>query len=129
MEQLKSLRGNRNCTTTASDKPMSRFLLHIFAAFAEMEREIIREQVRAGLRTAKAQRRPLRRPRRVFRRDKAIVLRYGPRASVGGRLRENARFGDVHRDRRLPFGKTKKSVQAISSGGRTAMNPLYNSRS
>ena len=40
-----------------------------------MEREIIRERVRAGLRTAKAQGRPLGRPRRVFRRDQAIELR------------------------------------------------------
>ena len=34
---------------------MSRFfLLHLFAAVAEMEREIIRERVRAGVRAAKA---------------------------------------------------------------------------
>jgi hypothetical protein len=33
---------------------MSRFLLHLFAAFAEMEREIICERVRAGMRAAKA---------------------------------------------------------------------------
>jgi len=38
---------------------MSRFLLHILAAFGELEREMIRERVRAGLRAAKAQGRPL----------------------------------------------------------------------
>ncbi len=40
---------------TSAESPMSRFLLlHLFAAFAEMEREIIRERVRAGVRAAKA---------------------------------------------------------------------------
>ena len=33
---------------TGAESPMSRFLLHLFAAFAEMEREIIGERVRAG---------------------------------------------------------------------------------
>jgi hypothetical protein len=40
---------------TGTDSPMSKFLLHLFAAFAEMEREIIRE--------------------RVFRRDEIVRLR------------------------------------------------------
>src|SRR5687768_2462219 len=56
---------------TGAESPMSRFLLHLFAAFAEMEREIIRERVRAGVRAAKAQGTALGRPRRVFRRDEA----------------------------------------------------------
>ena len=30
---------------TGAESPMSKFLLHLFAAFAEMEREIIRERV------------------------------------------------------------------------------------
>jgi putative DNA-invertase from lambdoid prophage Rac len=54
---------------------MSKFLLHLFAAFAEMEREIIRERVRAGLRAAKAKGIHLGRPHRVFRRDEARRLR------------------------------------------------------
>jgi len=60
---------------TGSDSPMSRFLLHLFAAFAEMEREIIRERVRAGVRVAKAKGTRLGRPQRVFRRDQALHLR------------------------------------------------------
>ena len=60
---------------TGQDNPMSRFMLHIFAAFAEMEREVIRERVRAGQRAAKAAGRTLGRPRRVFRRDEALRLR------------------------------------------------------
>jgi DNA invertase Pin-like site-specific DNA recombinase len=60
---------------TDESNPMSRFLLHILAAFGELEREMIRERVRAGLRAAKAQGRPLGRPRRAFRRDEAVRLR------------------------------------------------------
>ncbi len=54
---------------------MSKFLLHRFAAFAEIERGIIRERVCAGVRAAKAKGTRLGRPRRVFRRDEALRLR------------------------------------------------------
>jgi len=60
---------------TSKDSPMSKFLLHLFAAFAEMEREIIRERVRAGVRNAKAKGTRLGRPQRVFRRDEVVRLR------------------------------------------------------
>ena len=60
---------------TDENNPMSRFLLHIFAAFGELERETIRERVFCGLRTAKAKGKPLGRPKRVFRRDEALQLR------------------------------------------------------
>ncbi len=60
---------------TGADSPMSKFLLHLFAAFAEMERGIIRERVCAGVRAAKAKGTRLGRPRRVFRRDEALRLR------------------------------------------------------
>src|SRR5277367_4622752 len=60
---------------TGADSPMSKFLLHMFAAFAEMERGIIRERVCAGVRAAKAKGTALGRPRRVFRRDQALRLR------------------------------------------------------
>ncbi len=60
---------------TGADSPMSKFLMHLFAAFAEMERGIIRERVCAGVRAAKARGTALGRPRRVFRRDEAIRLR------------------------------------------------------
>jgi putative DNA-invertase from lambdoid prophage Rac len=60
---------------TGTDSPMSKFLLHLFAAFAEMERGIIRERVCAGVRAAKARGTRLGRPRRVFRRDEALRLR------------------------------------------------------
>lgn len=60
---------------TGADSPMSKFLMHLFAAFAEMERGLIRERVRAGVRNAKAKGVALGRPRRVFRRDQALRLR------------------------------------------------------
>src|SRR5271165_6551743 len=60
---------------TGADSPMSKFLMHLFAAFAEMERGIIRERVCAGVRAAKARGTCLGRPRRVFRRDEAIRMR------------------------------------------------------
>jgi len=52
---------------TDESNPMSLFLLHI------LERETIRERVRAGLRAAHGK--ALGRPRRAFRRDEAVRLR------------------------------------------------------
>ena len=60
---------------TDDSNPMSRFLLHILAAFAELERELIRERVTAGIRTARGKGVPIGRPKRVFRRDEARRLR------------------------------------------------------
>jgi DNA invertase Pin-like site-specific DNA recombinase len=60
---------------TDEANPMARFLLHIMAAFAELERELIRERVTAGVRAARAKGTQLGRPRRVFRRDEALRLR------------------------------------------------------
>jgi DNA invertase Pin-like site-specific DNA recombinase len=60
---------------TDETNPMARFLLHILAAFAELEREMIRERVRAGLRNAKAKGKTLGHPKRIFRRDEAQRLR------------------------------------------------------
>jgi DNA invertase Pin-like site-specific DNA recombinase len=60
---------------TDESNPMARFLLHIMAAFAELERELIRERVTAGVRAARGKGKTLGRPKRVFRRDEAIRLR------------------------------------------------------
>jgi len=60
---------------TDESNPMARFLLHIMAAFAELEREIIRERVVAGVNAARANGKTLGRPRRVFRRDEAVRMR------------------------------------------------------
>jgi DNA invertase Pin-like site-specific DNA recombinase len=53
---------------------MARFLLHIMAAFAELEREIISERVLAGVKAARAKGKQVGRPRRVFQRDEAVRL-------------------------------------------------------
>ena len=55
--------------------PMGRFLLHLFAALAELERGIIVERVKAGVTEAKRQGTHCGRPKKVFRRDEATELR------------------------------------------------------
>ena len=60
---------------TDESNPMARFMLHIMAAFAELERELIRERVTVGVRAARAKGTQLGRPRRVFRRDEALRMR------------------------------------------------------
>jgi putative DNA-invertase from lambdoid prophage Rac len=60
---------------TEESSPMARFMLVIMSAFAELEKELIRERTVAGVRAARANGKTLGRPRRVFRRDEAILLR------------------------------------------------------
>ena len=60
---------------TDESNPMARFLLHILAAFAELEREMIRERVVAGIRVARIKGKSIGRPRRIFARDEARRLR------------------------------------------------------
>jgi putative DNA-invertase from lambdoid prophage Rac len=64
---------------TDERNPAAKLLMHILAAVAQFERELIRERVAAGLRHAKERGtksgRPVGRPRRVFDRDQVTVLR------------------------------------------------------
>lgn len=60
---------------TDEQNPMGRFLMHILAAVAELERSIIVERVRAGVAEAKRQGKHCGRPQRVFRRDEAQAMR------------------------------------------------------
>ena len=60
---------------TDQNNPMARLLLHLMAAFAEFEREMIRERTVAGVRAARAKGKRLGRPKRVFRRDEVVRLR------------------------------------------------------
>lgn len=71
---IRFIAATQNLDTDESN-PMSRFMLHVMAAFAELEREIIRERVVAGVRAAKANGKQLGRPKRIFRRDEAVRLR------------------------------------------------------
>jgi DNA invertase Pin-like site-specific DNA recombinase len=58
---------------------MGKFTLTMFAALAELEREVIRERVQAGIDYARLHGtksgKPIGRPRAVFRRDEARELR------------------------------------------------------
>ena len=60
---------------TDRQNPMGKFLMHIMAAFAELEREMIVERVNAGLAEARRQGRVGGKRKRVFRRDEAFRLR------------------------------------------------------
>jgi DNA invertase Pin-like site-specific DNA recombinase len=60
---------------TDESNPTSRLLLHILAAVAEFERELIRERVRAGVHNAKRIGKRLGRPRVVFDRQRAADMR------------------------------------------------------
>jgi len=64
---------------TDESNPASKLLLHILAAVAQFERELIRERVSAGMKAAKARGtktgNAIGRPRRVFDRDEVVRLR------------------------------------------------------
>jgi putative DNA-invertase from lambdoid prophage Rac len=64
---------------TDESNPASKLLLHILAAVAQFERELIRERVSAGMRAAKAHGtktgNAIGRPRRIFDRSEVVRLR------------------------------------------------------
>jgi len=60
---------------TDEHNPTSRLMLHILAALAEFEREMIRERVCAGVKNARQKGKRLGRPKAVFDRQRAVELR------------------------------------------------------
>jgi DNA invertase Pin-like site-specific DNA recombinase len=54
---------------------LGKMVFVVLSAVAELERDIIRERVMAGLDRARKQKKQLGRPRRVFDREKAVALR------------------------------------------------------
>lgn len=60
---------------TDKASPAGRMLMHILAAVAEFERDLIRERVKAGVAVAKKRGKHCGRPKKVFRRDEAQRLR------------------------------------------------------
>jgi putative DNA-invertase from lambdoid prophage Rac len=60
---------------TDESNPTSRLMLHILAAVAEFEREMIRERVCAGVKNARQKGKRLGRPKLVFDRQRAAELR------------------------------------------------------
>lgn len=82
---------------TDESNPMARFMLHILAAVAEFEREMIRERVKAGMNAAKHRGAAIGRKKAVFDRVKALEMR-----EAGASVREIAGAfgigaGTVHR--------------------------------
>jgi DNA invertase Pin-like site-specific DNA recombinase len=59
---------------TDQSNPTSRLLLHILAAVAEFEREMIRERVKSGMKAAKHRGVKCGRPKAVFDRGRAMAL-------------------------------------------------------
>jgi putative DNA-invertase from lambdoid prophage Rac len=78
---------------TDEHNPTSRLILHIMAAVAEYERELIRERVRAGMSTAKVRGKRLGRPKACFDRTRAQDLK-----AKGFSLRSIARQLGVGKD-------------------------------
>lgn len=64
---------------TDESNPASKLLMHILAAVAQFERELIRERISAGMKAAKAHGTKtgsaIGRPRRIFNRDEVVRLR------------------------------------------------------
>jgi putative DNA-invertase from lambdoid prophage Rac len=96
---------------TDENNPGSRFLFHIFAAFAELEREMIRERVISGIRNAKINGKSLGRPKRVFRRDEAISMR-----ASGMSWRQIARQLNIPMASVMDACNSAKSLQASPTG-------------
>ena len=71
---------------TDQSNPTSRLLLHMFAAFAEFERELIKERAVSGMKAAKKAGKSFGRPKPIFNRDDVHELRAG-----GGSLRDIAK--------------------------------------
>ena len=70
---------------TDESNPTSRLLLHILASVAEFERELIRERVRAGIKSAKHKGTKLGRRHVVFDKGKATKMH-----AAGSSIREIA---------------------------------------
>jgi DNA invertase Pin-like site-specific DNA recombinase len=70
---------------TDESNPTARLLLHIPASVAEFERELIRERVRAGIKSAKHKGKQLGRKRVIFDRSKALEMH-----EAGASMREIA---------------------------------------
>ena len=92
---------------TDESNPTARLLLHILASVAEFERELIRERVRAGIKSARHKGKQLGRRRVVFDRSKAVEMH-----AAGATVREIARalqVGNGTIQRFLTFQKSTGS--------------------
>lgn len=60
---------------TNNKSPMGKLIMHLMGAFAEFERDLIIERVKAGVAEARRQGKHCGRAPRIFRRDEAVELR------------------------------------------------------
>ena len=92
---------------TDQASPTARLLLHILASVAEFERELIRERVRAGIKSAKHQGKQLGRKRVVFDRSRAETMYH-----AGATVREIASALQVGRSTVHRFLSQKPTASA-----------------
>jgi DNA invertase Pin-like site-specific DNA recombinase len=88
---------------TDAANPTSRLLLHILAALAEFERELIKERVSAGLKHAKTKGVRISRPRRVFDRQRALDMR-----------QQGMSFPAIARELGIGYGTVVRGMDALS---------------
>ena len=88
---------------TDAANPTSRLLLHILAAVAEFERELIKERVSAGLKHAKTKGVRISRPRRVFDRQRALDMR-----------QQGMSFPAIARELGIGYGTVVRGMDALS---------------
>jgi putative DNA-invertase from lambdoid prophage Rac len=86
---------------TDENNPTARLMLHILAAVAEFERELIRERVASGVANARRQGKRLGRPRRVFDRGRALELR-----------QQGLSFPKIARELGVGLGTVVRSIRA-----------------
>jgi DNA invertase Pin-like site-specific DNA recombinase len=91
---------------TDESNPASKLLMHILAAVAQFEREVIRERVSAGMRSAKSKGtrsgKPIGRPRLVFNRGEVLRLRQDGASLAKIALQMNIGVGTVARVLQFP---------------------------
>jgi putative DNA-invertase from lambdoid prophage Rac len=91
---------------TDQSSPTARLLLHILASVAEFERELIRERVRAGIKSARHKGTQLGRKRIIFDRSKVVEMH-----EAGASIREIAAALDIGRGTIQRFLLTQKPIR------------------
>lgn len=121
-EELRSLNVDLVSHGQAFDSttPMGKFTLTMFAALAELEREVIRERVIAGMEYAHdhgtKSGRPIGRPKRIFRRDQVAELR---QAGLSWRAIANS-LG-------VGYGTARQAWRSLGGAPAVSENPIAGS--
>lgn len=87
---------------TDQRSPMGKLIMHLMGAFAEFERDLIVERVRAGVAEARRQGKHCGRPARVFRRDRAAALR-----------REGKSWRAIAKELGVPVGTVRDALSGV----------------